>query len=103
MRKNMPITQRERNFPAQQHLTSVTDCRGIIIYCSDEFAAVSGFNREQLIGSPQKPGTPPGHARAGIRANVGLPQGWQKLDGHHQEPLQQWRFLQLHVWTPSHG
>ncbi|NWL75289.1 chemotaxis protein [Pseudomonas taiwanensis] len=52
MRQNMPITQRERSVPDHQHLTSATDCRGIITYCNDEFCAVSGFSREQLIGSP---------------------------------------------------
>ncbi|MDH4565715.1 PAS domain S-box protein [Pseudomonas sp. BN414] len=52
MRQNLPITQRERSVPDHQHLTSATDCRGIITYCNDEFSAVSGFSREQLIGSP---------------------------------------------------
>ncbi|MCY1276843.1 Aerotaxis receptor [compost metagenome] len=52
MRQNMPITEQPRSFPAHQHLTSATDCRGILTYCNDEFATLSGFSREQLIGSP---------------------------------------------------
>ena len=52
MKNNLPVTQRERVFPAEQRLISATDTHGKITYCNDEFVAVSGFSREQLIGSP---------------------------------------------------
>ncbi|MEK1906494.1 MAG: PAS domain-containing methyl-accepting chemotaxis protein [Pseudomonas sp.] len=52
MRLNMPISGRERNFPATQRLISATDTRGIINYCNDAFVEVSGYSREELIGSP---------------------------------------------------
>ncbi|QZI68090.1 methyl-accepting chemotaxis protein [Pseudomonas protegens] len=52
MRNNLPVTQRELVFPAEQRLISATDVRGKITYCNDEFVAVSGFSREELIGSP---------------------------------------------------
>jgi aerotaxis receptor len=52
MRINQPNSGRERSFPAEQHLISATDTRGIISYCNDEFAEVSGFTREELVGSP---------------------------------------------------
>ena len=52
MRVNTPITDRERSFPAEQRLISATDEQGNLSYCNDEFVAVSGFTREQLIGSP---------------------------------------------------
>ena len=52
MRLNMPVTQQERRFPADVRLITVTDTRGIITYCNDEFVEVSGFERAQLVGSP---------------------------------------------------
>ncbi|MBM7060455.1 methyl-accepting chemotaxis protein [Pseudomonas sp. UL073] len=52
MRINMPLTGRECLYPADQRLVSTTDTTGKITYCNDEFIAVSGFTREQLIGSP---------------------------------------------------
>ncbi|MCU7646832.1 methyl-accepting chemotaxis protein [Pseudomonas aestus] len=52
MKNNLPVTQRERVFPAEQRLISATDSHGKLTYCNDEFVEVSGFTREQLIGSP---------------------------------------------------
>ncbi|MND81266.1 Aerotaxis receptor [compost metagenome] len=52
MRRNMPLTGRERSFPVEQRLISTTDINGHITGCNDEFVEVSGFNRDQLIGSP---------------------------------------------------
>jgi len=52
MRLNMPISERERSVPADQRLVSATDTRGIITYCNDLFVEVSGYSREELIGSP---------------------------------------------------
>jgi aerotaxis receptor len=52
MRNNQPITQRERTFPAQQRLISTTDTKGVITYCNDAFADISGFSREELIRAP---------------------------------------------------
>jgi aerotaxis receptor len=52
MRKNLPLTGKERNFDASQRLISATDAAGKILYCNDEFEDVSGFTREELIGSP---------------------------------------------------
>lgn len=52
MKNNLPVTQKEFTFPAEQRLISATDEHGNLTYCNDEFAAVSGFSREKLIGSP---------------------------------------------------
>lgn len=52
MRKNLPLTGRERSFDQSQRLISATDASGKILYCNDEFEAISGFTREELIGSP---------------------------------------------------
>ena len=52
MKNNQPVTQREITFPASQRLISATNAKGVIAYCNDEFVEVSGFSREELIGSP---------------------------------------------------
>lgn len=51
MRNNGPVSNTERTFPAQQRLISATDTQGKILYCNDEFVAVSGYSRAELIGS----------------------------------------------------
>ncbi|WP_397447976.1 methyl-accepting chemotaxis protein [Pseudomonas sp. NA-150] len=48
---NTSINDSERVFPAEQRLISATDTQGRITYCNDEFVAVSGFTREQLMGA----------------------------------------------------
>ena len=52
MRKNLPVTQREYSFPANQTLVSVTDLKGRITYCNHAFVHVSGFERGELMGQP---------------------------------------------------
>ncbi|WP_263260838.1 PAS domain-containing methyl-accepting chemotaxis protein [Pseudomonas sp. RIT-PI-S] len=52
MRSNLPVTDRERTFPAEQRLISTTDLDSRITYCNDAFVAISGFTREELIGQP---------------------------------------------------
>lgn len=51
MRKNLPLTGYEQSFDQPQRLISATDAAGIILYCNDEFEAISGFTRAELIGS----------------------------------------------------
>ena len=52
MRNNLPVSTIERDFPSSQRLISATDPSGRIMYCNDEFVSVSGYTREELIGSP---------------------------------------------------
>lgn len=52
MRLNSPVVNREREYPEDQRLISVTDSRGVITYCNDAFIAISGFDRDELLGSP---------------------------------------------------
>jgi len=52
MRKNTPITTREKTFSKDEKLISSTDLDGNIIHCNDAFLSISGFEKSELIGSP---------------------------------------------------
>jgi len=52
MRKNLPVTQRDYSFPADQTLISITDLKGRITYCNANFIEVSGFSEAELLGQP---------------------------------------------------
>ena len=52
MRENLPITQREYDFPADATLMSTTDTQSRITYANDAFVAVSGFTRDEIDGQP---------------------------------------------------
>lgn len=92
MKSNQPVTQQEICFSANQRLISQTNPRGIIVYCNDDFVAVSGFSREEVIGKPHNivrhPDTPETvFAQMWSYLENGK---WKMLDGHTQEPLQKW-------------
>lgn len=52
MRSNLPITQREYDFPADATLMSTTDTRSHIAYANAAFVEVSGFEPEEILGQP---------------------------------------------------
>ena len=52
MRTNLPVTQREFEFPADATLLSTTDTQSYVRYANESFLAVSGFTAEELIGQP---------------------------------------------------
>ena len=52
MRTNLPITQREYDFPADATLMSTTDTQSHISYANAAFIAVSGFERDEIMGQP---------------------------------------------------
>jgi aerotaxis receptor len=52
MRQNLPVTQREFDFPADVTLLSATDTQSHITYANAAFVSVSGFTREEILGEP---------------------------------------------------
>jgi aerotaxis receptor len=52
MRTNLPVTHQEFVIPEGVTLVSTTDLQSRITYCNPAFVAVSGFDREELIGQP---------------------------------------------------
>lgn len=52
MRKNLPVTQREKVIPEDYILVSETDFQGNITYANDDFIKICGYSREELIGQP---------------------------------------------------
>ena len=50
MKKNFPVTTVEQAFPEGEYLVSKTDLKGAITYANDAFVAISGFDRDELIG-----------------------------------------------------
>ncbi|MCX8004942.1 MAG: methyl-accepting chemotaxis protein [Burkholderiaceae bacterium] len=52
MRVNLPVTQKAFDFSADQTLISVTDVKGRITYANNNFVAVSGYTRDELLGQP---------------------------------------------------
>jgi aerotaxis receptor len=51
MKINLPITDQETSLPPGRTLVSRTDTKGIITFANDAFVDVSGFSREELVGS----------------------------------------------------
>ncbi len=52
MRQNLPVTQREYEFPADATLMSSTDTQSHITYANEAFVKASGFERDELLGQP---------------------------------------------------
>jgi aerotaxis receptor len=52
MRVNLPVTQQEFDYPADEMLVSMTDLKGHITHCNAAFVRVSGYTSEELLGQP---------------------------------------------------
>jgi methyl-accepting chemotaxis protein len=52
MRKNLPVTQIEREFPEGEFIVSRTNLKGLITYVNRTFIEMSGFTEPELIGAP---------------------------------------------------
>ncbi|MGZ5049670.1 MAG: methyl-accepting chemotaxis protein [Methylobacter sp.] len=51
MRLNMPVTNTEISMKKNALLVTRTDLHGTITYVNDEFVAISGFTRDELLGA----------------------------------------------------
>ncbi|TBU97815.1 methyl-accepting chemotaxis protein [Stutzerimonas kirkiae] len=51
MKVNLPKSRQERPVPADKHLITTTDLHGNITYCNEAFVEISGFPRQELLGS----------------------------------------------------
>ncbi len=64
MRRNEPVTQKERTYPDDFNLITTTDLKGRITAANDAFAEVSGYTADELIGQDHNfirhPDMPPG-------------------------------------------
>jgi len=82
MRTNLPVTQTEISFPADQMLVSTTDTKGIITHCNSAFVAVSGYTYDELIGQPHNlirhPDMPPA-AYKDMWSTIGRGNQWSGL------------------------
>ena len=52
MRTNLPVTHNEFVIPDGVTLVSTTDLQSHITYCNPAFIAVSGYEKDELIGQP---------------------------------------------------
>ncbi|MFD2230494.1 methyl-accepting chemotaxis protein [Alkalimarinus sediminis] len=52
MRKNLPVVNQEHYIESSTILVTKTDIKGDINFCNDAFASVSGYTREELLGTP---------------------------------------------------
>ncbi|MEE4246565.1 MAG: PAS domain-containing methyl-accepting chemotaxis protein [Kangiellaceae bacterium] len=50
MKKNLPVTQREKNYSEQQRIVSTTDLKGITTYANFNFLDIAGFDERDVIG-----------------------------------------------------
>lgn len=51
MKNNGPVTENEVFFDEKKVLVSMTDTQGIITCANDAFVSISGYSREELVGS----------------------------------------------------
>ncbi len=52
MKVNLPVTQKNFDYPSDWQLISTTDLKGQITYVNEDFIKVSGFEWDELIGKP---------------------------------------------------
>lgn len=52
MRKNLPVTQKENDYPSDWILLSTTDTKSIIKYANPAFCKVAGYELSQMEGQP---------------------------------------------------
>ena len=50
MKKNLPVTQRQIDYPDSEVFISKTNTKGIITFVNESFVRVSGFSEDELLG-----------------------------------------------------
>lgn len=50
MKRNLPVTQHEIDYPEDYVFVTKTDVKGMITFANDSFVEVSGFSRGELVG-----------------------------------------------------
>ena len=79
MRVNLPVTNNEYDFPADELLMSTTDTKGVMTHCNAPFARVSGYSMEELMGQPHNlirhPDMPP-EAYKDMWSTIGRGRSW---------------------------
>ncbi|MFT4908540.1 MAG: aerotaxis receptor [Oleispira sp.] len=82
MKNNQPITQNEVVLKDEGHLVSSTNVKGQITHCNQAFIDISGFSKEELIGSSHNivrhPDMPEA-AFAGMWGHLKSGRAWQGL------------------------
>jgi aerotaxis receptor len=74
-RINLPVSQREFDYPESDLIVSTTDAQGRITHCNEAFVSASGYSYEELMGQPHNlirhPDMPPEEiGRASCRERV---------------------------------
>lgn len=92
MRTNLPVSQKEYQFPAFETLLSTTDLESRITYANAAFIRTSGYEPEQLAGQPHnmvRHPDMPAEAFADMWSSLKAGQSWRALvknrrgDGDH--------------------
>lgn len=82
MRLNLPVTQRNYDYPDGELLVSSTNLKGEITHCNAAFQRASGFDEHELLGQPHNlirhPDMPP-QAFADMWRTIGRGQPWSGL------------------------
>ena len=82
MRTNLPITDKEYDYPSEELLMSTTDNKGHITHCNAAFIRVSGFTMDELMGQPHNmvrhPHMPP-EAFKDMWSTIGNGRNWSGM------------------------
>ncbi|MES9971433.1 MAG: PAS domain-containing methyl-accepting chemotaxis protein [Candidatus Thiodiazotropha sp.] len=82
MKKNLPVTEHEKNFNDDDNILSTTDLKGAINYVNPTFVDISGFSEEELLGQNHNivrhPDMPPA-AFENLWANIKVNKPWMGL------------------------
>ncbi|MDD2913977.1 MAG: methyl-accepting chemotaxis protein [Gallionella sp.] len=82
MRTNLPVTQKEIAVGADINIVSSTDLKGVITHVNDDFIAISGYSKEELIGQPHnilRHPDMPAEAFADLWETVKVGHGWEGI------------------------